>query len=172
MAIEYMLTGSLASSLQGEPRSTHDIDLVIAIERTAAHRLLDLLPPPRFYLDEKNMLDAIDGLTMFSLIDADTGGKVDFWLFTGTPFDRSRFSRRSRERFLGMELCVSSPEDTILAKLHWAKLSGGSEKHFADALRVYEVQAGVLDADYLAHWVRQLNVDDLWERIQAEAEVL
>jgi len=29
--IEYMLTGSLASSLQGEPRATHDIDLVIAI---------------------------------------------------------------------------------------------------------------------------------------------
>ena len=24
--IEYMLTGSLASSLQGEPRATHDID--------------------------------------------------------------------------------------------------------------------------------------------------
>ena len=27
--IDYMVTGSVASSLQGEPRSTHDIDLVI-----------------------------------------------------------------------------------------------------------------------------------------------
>ena len=26
----YMLTGSLASSLQGEPRASHDIDLVIS----------------------------------------------------------------------------------------------------------------------------------------------
>jgi predicted nucleotidyltransferase len=27
--VPHMLTGSLASSLQGEPRATHDIDLVI-----------------------------------------------------------------------------------------------------------------------------------------------
>jgi len=37
------------------------------------------------------------------------------------------------------EIWVSSPEDTILAKLRWANLSGGSEKQFIDALRVYEV---------------------------------
>jgi hypothetical protein len=29
--IEYMLTGSIVSSLQGEPRATHDIDIVIAV---------------------------------------------------------------------------------------------------------------------------------------------
>jgi predicted nucleotidyltransferase len=28
--IEYMATGSVASSMQGEPRSTHDIDLVVS----------------------------------------------------------------------------------------------------------------------------------------------
>lgn len=33
--IEYMVTGSVASSLQGEPRSTHDIDLVVAIQGSA-----------------------------------------------------------------------------------------------------------------------------------------
>jgi len=33
--IEYMLTRSLASSLQGEPRATHDIDPVVAIRGVA-----------------------------------------------------------------------------------------------------------------------------------------
>ncbi len=28
--IEYMITGSIASSLQGEPRATHDLDVVVA----------------------------------------------------------------------------------------------------------------------------------------------
>jgi len=28
--IPYMITGSIVSSLQGEPRSTHDIDILIA----------------------------------------------------------------------------------------------------------------------------------------------
>jgi len=31
LGVDYMVTGSLASSIQGEPRSTHDIDLVVAI---------------------------------------------------------------------------------------------------------------------------------------------
>lgn len=30
--IDYMITGSVASSLQGEPRLTHDLDLVAAID--------------------------------------------------------------------------------------------------------------------------------------------
>ncbi len=29
LEIEYMVTGSIVSSLQGEPRSTHDIDIVV-----------------------------------------------------------------------------------------------------------------------------------------------
>jgi hypothetical protein len=29
--IDYMVTGSTVSSIQGEPRSTHDIDVVIAL---------------------------------------------------------------------------------------------------------------------------------------------
>lgn len=130
MAIEYMLTGSLASSMQGEPRSTHDIDLVTAIERTAAKRLLDLLPPPRFYLDEKNMLDAIDRLTMFSLIDADTGAKVDFWMLTGTPFDRSRFSRRSREGFLAWSCAFQAPKTRS-----WPSCTGPSCQEAARSFR-------------------------------------
>lgn len=38
--IQYMITGSLASSLQGEPRSTHDIDMVIAIEESKVRQLI------------------------------------------------------------------------------------------------------------------------------------
>ena len=30
--IPYMLTGSLVSSFQGNPRSTHDIDIVVSIK--------------------------------------------------------------------------------------------------------------------------------------------
>jgi predicted nucleotidyltransferase len=37
--IEYMITGSVTSSLQGEPRSTHDIDMVVAIEESKAAEL-------------------------------------------------------------------------------------------------------------------------------------
>jgi hypothetical protein len=130
---EYMLTGSLVSSLQGEPRSTHDIDLIISIQQTRADDLVAAFPPPDYYLSKESILDAIAHRGMFNLIETNTGDKVDFWVLTDDPFDRSRFARRYAEEVLGMKLMVSSPEDTILAKLRWAKLTGGSEKHFRDA---------------------------------------
>jgi hypothetical protein len=76
-------------------------------------------------------------------------------MLTDEPFDISRFSRKYRQDFLGSNLIVSRPEDTILAKLRWSKLSGGSEKQFVDALRVYEVQYHILDRDYLEEWVNR-----------------
>ncbi|MDI6734916.1 MAG: hypothetical protein QME42_01770 [bacterium] len=168
--IQYMITGSVVSSLQGEPRATHDIDMVIAIKRSVAKRLVEFFPSPDFYLDEDSILDAINRQNMFNLIDATDGDKVDFWILTDEPFDQSRFSRKISEKFMGIEMQVSTPEDTILAKLRWAKLSGGSEKQFTDALRVYEVQYGKLDIDYLKHWVKKLGVESLWKRLEDKAE--
>jgi len=73
---------------------------------------------------------------------------------------------------LGFDLIVSRPEDTILAKLRWAKLSGGSEKQFIDALRVYEVQYHLLGQDYLKDWIHRLGLMELWERLQKEAVII
>lgn len=170
--IEYMVTGSIVSSLQGEPRSTHDIDLVVTIKKSEVHQLMTAFSPPRFYLDQDSILEAIDRRSMFNLIDVFEGDKVDFWILSGETFDQTRFSRKHQEEFAGTKMMVTSPEDTILAKLRWAKLSGGSEKQYIDALRVYEVQYKKLDQTYLNFWVRTLKLEDLWERLTAEAEVL
>ena len=172
IGIEYMLTGSVASSLQGEPRSTHDIDIVVAIQPDDVTKLIPLFPAPAYYLDAAAVRDAVSQKSMFNLIHVDEGDKVDFWMLTEEPFDRSRFSRRYVESVFGINLYVSSPEDTILAKLRWAVLSGGSEKQLTDALRVYEVQYGGLDLDYLETWAQKLNVQDLWGRVKKEAQVI
>ena len=168
--IEYMTTGSVASSMQGEPRSTHDIDLVVSIKHESIKELLAAFQPPDYYLDEVSIREAIAQGSMFNLIDVNSGDKVDFWMLTGEPFDRSRFSRRYAEDILGMRIMVSSPEDTILAKLRWAVLSGGSEKQFTDALRIYEVQFEKLDISYLERWARELDIMPLLLRLRNEAE--
>lgn len=169
--IPYMITGSIVSSLQGEPRSTHDIDIVIDIQKLKAKKLIKAFSFPNFYLDEDSIFAAINKQRMFNLIDVTTGDKVDFWILTDEPFDQLRFSRKINEKFMDIKMQVSTSEDTILSKLRWAKLSGGSEKQFIDALRVYEVQYGKLDMDYLNHWVKELDIQLLWKRLKNESEV-
>jgi hypothetical protein len=168
---QYMVTGSYASSLQGEPRLTHDIDLVVLIPTGGVVKLSEYFPAPDFHLDVDQMRAAIREQTMFSVLHVPEGDKVDFWMLTSDPFDESRFSRKTRERVLGMDLIVSAPEDTILAKLRWAKLSGGSEKQYRDALRVYELQNEILDIAYIRKWVRMLGVETDWERIVRDAVI-
>lgn len=73
---------------------------------------------------------------------------------------------------MGMRLKVSSPEDTILAKLHWAVKSGGSEKQFTDAVRVFEVQHGRLDLNYIDKWAIALHIQEMWNRLRNEAEIV
>jgi len=167
-----MITGSVASSLQGEPRATHDIDIVVAVRTPApavAARLKAAFPEPEFYLDEAAVREAIVAHRMFNLIDTREGDKVDFWLLTDDAFDRARFERRYVEIFEGARLTVSRPEDTILMKLRWAAMVGGSEKQFVDALRVYEVQHGRLDGSYLDRWAATLGVSEPLARLRAEA---
>ena len=170
--VEYMVSGSIASSLQGEPRLTHDIDLVVAIQEPKVGLLVSSFPAPDYYLDADTILDAIKQKRVFNLIDVNSGDKVDFWILTDEPFDVSRFKRKYAQEVAGIKIVVSSPEDTILMKLRWAKLSEGSEKQFVDALRVYEVQFEKLDIDYLKEWSKRLGINALFKKIQEQAEIL
>ncbi|MBT3604724.1 MAG: hypothetical protein HOE48_15605 [Candidatus Latescibacteria bacterium] len=170
--IEYMITGSMVSSLQGEPRSTHDIDLVVHLKKSAVQTLIKAFPMPDYYLEEDSILEAIDRDSMFNMMANNEGDKVDFWILTDKPFDQSRFARKYTEEIFGIPMYVSTPEDTILAKLRWANLSGGSEKQFTDALRIYEVQFEHLNQDYLKTWAEALGTTDLLARLQTEADIL
>jgi hypothetical protein len=97
---------------------------------------------------------------MFNLLHVTSGDKVDFWLLTDSPFDKSRFSRRTVDTIDGVALQVSTPEDTVLAKLVWDKKSGGSEKQRYDAQQVFEVQRPTLDWTDLELWAQRLGVAD------------
>jgi hypothetical protein len=168
--IDYMITGSVVSSLQGEPRATHDIDVVIDIDVRRVAALVEAFPSPQFYVSEEAAYEALATGGMFNLLEVAEGDKVDFWLLTDDVFDQMRFSRKYVEEVFGIRLKVSSAEDTVLQKLRWAILSGGSERAFVDALRVYEVQQGMLNLAYIEDWARRIGVNELWQRLKAEAE--
>ncbi|MEO8497754.1 MAG: hypothetical protein ABI614_22030 [Planctomycetota bacterium] len=170
MDIPYFVTGSWASSLQGEPRSTHDLDLVVSLAIHKVPGLLAAFASPDYYLSDVSVKEAIHHQSMFNLLDNRSGDKVDFWMLTNESWDQERFARRTTIQLYNRDVRITTPEDTILAKLRWSKLSGGSEKQFADALRVYEVQRSALDVEYIAKWATQLDVADLWQRLQQEAD--
>ena len=169
--VDYMVTGSFASSLHGEPRMSHDIDLVVAIPESAVDKLMEAFPFPDYYLDRGAVLRAVRSKDMFNLLEVASGDKVDFWILGDEPFDRSRFARRYEDEAVGVRFLVSTPEDTILVKLKWAKECGGSEKQFTDAPRVFEIQYDRLDMSYLRQWADRLGVRAELDRLVEAAQI-
>lgn len=168
--VGYMLTGSIVSSMQGEPRLSHDIDIVVEIGPSGAAILAGMLERDGFYVDRNAAMRAADCRDMFNAIDLAGGDKVDFWILKDSPFDRERFRRRIFTDAVGLRMAVSSPEDTILGKLDWGVRCGGSEKQFTDALRVYEVQFGNLDEPYMDTWALRLGIMKELAKLRGLAE--
>lgn len=166
LGINFFVTGSHASAVFGQPRSTHDIDVVVEMKPAAVSQLVAAFPPPSYLLQEQSIREAIRHRSMFNLLSLDDGEKVDFWQLTDEPFDRSAFARRRPITYASLTFPVSTPEDTILSKLRWAKLCGGSEKQMGDVRGVMEVQRESLDVNYLQYWAHQLGVEKLLQQIQ------
>ena len=76
----------------------------------------------------------------------------------------SRFARRRRETVAGVSCWVQSPEDTILAKLFWVKISP-SERQMQDVTGIVKVQGDALDRTYLRQWANRLDIEQLLIRV-------
>jgi hypothetical protein len=167
VAIPYFVTGSFASSAHGVPRSTNDIDIVIAPSRQQLTELLAEFPEEDFAASREDALEALQHRSQFNVIDYATAWKVDFIIRQSTPFDASRFARREVVEIAGVRLYAASAEDVLLTKLWWAKL-GESERQLNDAVGVLQVQGGKLDVDYIDRWAAALELDEQWQIVRGK----
>jgi hypothetical protein len=172
LGIEYALGGSFASSLYGEARATRDVDLIAAVAGKQAGPIVAALGP-EFYADEAQITEAAMNQGSFNLIHLATMAKVDVYVVWRTEFGRTQLARRRRQQVGSVEpldLFVTSPEDTVLAKLEWYRKGGEvSDRQWRDVLGVLKVQAEALDRAYLRDWAARLNLTDLLRRALDDA---
>ena len=166
--IPYMVVGSIAGSLHGEPRTTVDIDLVIDPSPDSLRQFLDLLPPDDYYVDLGAAMEAWERRSSFNVVEHATGWKVDLMVRRERPFSRTEFDRRIRVTLFGRETPVATAEDTVIAKLEWAK-AGESERQIRDVARIIAVSGETLDSAYLAGWIDELGLADVWDEARALA---
>ncbi|MBI4952014.1 MAG: hypothetical protein HY908_08270 [Myxococcales bacterium] len=168
LGIAYMVVGSVAALVHGRGRSTQDFDLVVALDEPSLRALLESLPAERFYVSPEAARDALRRRTMFNVIDLTTGWKVDVVPLKPRPFSAREFARRRAVSLLGVELFVATVEDTIVAKLEWSRLGGGSARQREDVRELVRLHADRLDREYLEAAVRELGLDDEWQRAREE----
>lgn len=164
--IPYMIAGSFASNLHGMPRTTHDADVVVDIDEPRLHKLAYALGD-EFYFDLETARDALAKNIIFSTLHYSSGFKVDFVVLKKRPFSRAEFQRKIAADYRGRLCWFATAEDTILSKLEWSQM-GESERQFNDAVNIAKVQSEALDLDYLHRWSKDLQIDDLLNRLLQE----
>jgi hypothetical protein len=92
--IAYMLTGSFASAYHGAPRSTQDIDIVIAAKPEQLRRFVEYLPSGEYDADLDAALEAHRRESLFNVIDLATGWKMDLIIRKSRAFSQEEFGRR------------------------------------------------------------------------------
>jgi hypothetical protein len=137
--IAYMLAGSLASAYYVSPRSTQDIDLVIAATPEQLRKFVQLLSKDEYYVDLDAALEARKQETLFNVVDLATGWKIDLIIRKSRAFSEEEFRRRKLVNLQNSPLFVASAEDVIVSKLEWARLAQ-SQRHIEDVASILTMQ--------------------------------
>jgi hypothetical protein len=166
--VPYMLTGSLASAFHGAPRTTQDIDIVIAPTLGSLERFLRQFPSESYYVSRDAALAAYGSEGMFNVVDMASGWKIDFILRKSRPFSVEEFERRRSVDLLDSTVWVASAEDVVIAKLEWAKL-GESERQIADVAGILRTRGEELDVGYIERWTNGLGLQDQWAKAKSRA---
>jgi hypothetical protein len=166
LGIPYMVVGSFASTFHGEPRTTRDLDLVIDPTPPQLESFLSGLDPEHYYVDPDTARDALARRTMFNVIEIETAWKLDLVIRKARPFSVEELRRRQVVSMLGADVATATAEDTILAKLEWAK-QGASDRQLDDVAGILRVRGDSLDVVYIERWVDDLDLPEQWQRAQA-----
>jgi len=168
LRIPYVIGGSVAASIYGEPRTTLDVDIMIDAEEKQVAALIDRLEND-FHVDRDDAVEAARQRSSFSAVHIDTTMKVDFFMTERGSFASQQIARGRKIRIAGNELRFYSPEDILIRKLMCYR-SGGeqSDRQWRDVVGV--MRTSKVDMMYLRSAAGQVGVTDLLERVEKETQ--
>jgi len=167
LGVAWVIGGSIASSVHGEPRATQDVDIVVDLRVRHVKPLVKALGRD-YYVDADAVRDAVKTTGSFNAIHFASAIKADFFVAGEDEFEAARLASRQRVEMPGGVLYVDTAEHTMLRKLEWYRRGGEvSERQWRDVQAIARIQGDRLDRERLHRWAARLGVADLLERIIA-----
>lgn len=173
LKIPYLIGGSVASSILGEPSATLDVDMVADLQLSQVQTLFTIMTGD-FYIDEVMIREAIANKSSFNVIHLESMQKVDIFVLSNRPLAQVEMQRRQQllitenpEKFAWLP----SSEDIVLQKLTYRLGNEILDTQWRDVLGVLKVQADKLDLNYLFQWAKTLNLTELMTKALQQAGI-
>ena len=153
---DYMITGALAASYYGVPRTTMDIDIIVRVS-TQDIRTKILLPLKKagFQVEEEKIQKVLkSSYKILTLKDPSTPFTLDI------IFSSKKLEKRAGT-ILGLPTFYQKPEDLILAKLRMIKATIPQERAMKDKE----------DVKAILRYVGDINLEMLKEKARKEKTI-
>lgn len=162
--VDYFVTGAVAAVVYGEPRLTHDIDLVVELDRADASRIVEAFPAEAFYCPPVEVIQLEISRPFrghFNLIHHETGFKADVYTMGRDELHRWAMMNRRKVDYEGESIWVGPIEYVIIRKLQYYR-EGKSDKHLRDIAGMLLVSSQLIDFESLGERIRQYDLSGEW----------
>jgi len=165
----FMLTGSIASSAYGEPRSTIDADFVVVVEGDEVAEIAKRLSGD-FEREGQVSFETVTGKVQHQFRHRSSKFLIEiFEADLSDPHEQERFERRKKVSLLERSAWFPTAEDVIIQKLRWyAKIRRNKDRD--DLARVMQVQWDNLDWAYIERWCGKHDTIELFQQIRSEVK--
>lgn len=151
IGVDFMAVGAIAAGAYGVPRSTKDVDVLVAVNVAGGVDALARALTPSIEFDPQVVFDTLTwGRRLVGTSRSTPPFKVELFETFDDPFVQSEFSRRTKffVPVLDRTTWLPTAEDVIVQKLRW-----GRSKDLNDARDVLAVQGPeTLDMAYIGEW--------------------
>jgi hypothetical protein len=165
--INYLVSGSMAAMLYGEPRVTHDVDLLVLLKSEDIPQLSRMFPATDFYLPPPVVI-AVEMTRerrgRFNVIHPASGLKADFYLVNRDELHTWAFRNKRTYQLSGRTITLAPPEYVIVRKLEFFR-EGGSEKHLRDIRSMLAISGEQIDHLILQDWIKTRELSSAWSRV-------
>ncbi|HVY91344.1 MAG TPA: hypothetical protein VHA14_01295 [Bryobacteraceae bacterium] len=166
--IRFAVGGSWASAAFGEPRFTRDVDILAEFTAESLDVFLCALPES-FFVSRDDAHQALRLGRPFNLIYMPSAFKFDLFPSSGYPLGSEELDRAIVLSETGLSAAAApfvTPEDILLAKLHWYRAGGEvSEVQWRDIAGIVRTRGRSLDRNYLTTAAEKLSDGDLLAKV-------
>lgn len=165
--VHYMVTGAVAAFVYGEPRLTHDLDLVVELGPHEARKIVDAFPLEEFYCPPEETIRAEAGRPSrghFNIIHRGTGFRADVYLKGKDELHVWAMAHRRSVEVQGSEIWLAPPEYVILRKLEYFQ-EGKSAKHLSDIRGMIELSSDQINFEFLEKKIAERGLQTEWRKV-------
>ncbi|MBU0560328.1 MAG: hypothetical protein KJ799_11800 [Bacteroidetes bacterium] len=165
--IQYMVTGSVASIVYGEPRLTHDIDIVLTLSLDKMDEFVNLFAINEFYCPPKEVLKIEilkENRGHCNLIHHETGFKADIYFSGNDEFQLWALNNTKNITLEGLNLPIAPVEYVIIKKLEFYN-EGKSQKHLKDIKSILANSSDHINFQLLEKFITQRALSQNWQLV-------